>query len=83
METNNILDVNNDLYIVYRYNIHNSNTTKYIMGIYASKKEAINRQKLLCPIFNKYFNTYTSNKGDVTFINKVKLGDSDIEMFTT
>lgn len=72
-----------DVYIVYRYNINSSNTTKYIMGIYYSKEEAIERQKKLCPNFNKYFNTYTSDNGDVTFINKLKLGDSNIEMFTT
>ena len=72
-----------DLYVVYKYNINSSNTTKFIMGIYNSKEEAQKRQKALCPNFNKYFNTYTSSNGDVTFINKLKYGDSNIEMFTT
>ena len=72
-----------DLFIVYRYNIHNSNSTKYIMGIYTSREEAIKRQQQLGTTFNKIFNTYTSNNGDVLFINKLNLGDSNIEMFTT
>ena len=33
--------------------------------------------------YNKILDTYTSNNGDVLFINKLKLGDSNIEMFTT
>ena len=73
----------NDLFIVYRYNINSSNSTKYIMGIYNSKEEAVKRQKSICPNFNKFFNTYTSDEGNVTFINKLKYGDSNIEMFTT
>ena len=75
--------INNDLFVVYRYNINNSNTTKYIMGIYNSEENALKRQKMLCPNFNKFFKTYTSENGDVTFINKLQYGDSNIEMFTT
>ena len=72
-----------DLYIVYRYNLHSTNNTKYIMGIYTTREDAINRQKILGSSYNKICNTYTSNQGDVLFINKLKLGDSNIEMFTT
>ena len=77
------LNSDGDLFVVYRYNVNSSNSTKYIMGIYGSHEEAVNRQKQLGNTFNKYFNTYTSNNGDVLFINKLKLGDSNIEMFTT
>ena len=83
MKAFNSLQEANDLYIVYRYNMNNSNSTKYIMGIYTTKESAIDRQKEICPTYNKYLNIYTSDKGDVTFINKLKLGNSDIEMFTT
>ena len=77
------INENSELFIVYRYNINSSNSTKYIMGIYYTKEEAVNRQQSLGTTFNKYFNTYTSNNGDVLFINKLKLGHSNIEIFTT
>ena len=77
------LNSEGDLFIVYRYNVNSSNSTKYIMGIYSTQDEAVNRQKQLGCTFNKYFNTYTSDNGDVLFINKLKLGDYNIEMFTT
>ena len=77
------LNKNADLFIVYRYNINTSNSTKYIMGIYTTKEEAIKRQKQIGTFYNKILDTYTSNNGDVLFINKLKLGDSNIEMFTT
>lgn len=77
------LNSDGDLFIVYRYNVNSSNSTKYIMGIYGSREDAIKRQQQLGSSFNKYFNTYTSDNGDVLFINKLKLGDSNIEMFTT
>ena len=77
------LNKNADLFIVYRYNINTSNSTKYIMGIYTTKEEAIKRQKQIGTIYNKVLDTYTSNNGDVLFINKLKFGDSNIEMFTT
>ena len=53
MEESQILDNKQDLFIVYRYNIHNPNTTKFIMGIYSTLEEAITRQKSLCPNYNK------------------------------
>jgi hypothetical protein len=77
------LDTNTNLFIVYRYNINSSNSTKYIMGIYPTREQAIQRQKEIGSTFNKICNTYTSNNGDVLFVNKLKLGDSNIEMFTT
>ena len=83
MEESQILDNKQDLFIVYRYNIHNPNTTKFIMGIYSTLEEAITRQKSLCPNYNKVLNTYSSNNGDITFVNKLNYGDSNIEMFTT
>ena len=83
MEENQNLDRKQDLFIVYRYNINNSNTTKFIMGIYSTLEEAITRQKSLCPHYNKVLNTYSSNNGDITFVNKLNYGDSNIEMFTT
>ena len=48
-----------------------------------TKEEAIDRQKQLCDNYNKYLDTYISGKGDITFINKLKLGNSNIEIFTT
>ena len=77
------LNSTGDLFIVYKYNIKSSYPTKYIMGIYSSREEVIKRQQQLGCIFNKFFNTYSSSNGDVLFINKLKLGDSNIEMFTT
>ena len=77
------LNKNADIFIVYRYNINTSNSTKYIMGIYTTKEEAIKRQKQIGTIYNKVLDTYTSSNGDVLFINKLKFGDSNIEMFTT
>ena len=77
------LNSDGDLFIVYRYNVHSSNSTKYIMGIYTTREEAIKRQQQLGSTFNKIFNTYTSENGDVLFVNKLKLGDSNIEIFTT
>ena len=83
MEINQNLTNKQDLFIVYRYNINNSNTTKFIMGIYSTLEEATERQKSLCPYYNKMLNTYSSNNGDITFVNKLNYGDSNIEMFTT
>ena len=83
MENADINEKINDLYIVYRYNMNSINTTKYIMGIYTTRENAVNRQKEICPNYNKYLKIYTSGTGDVTFINKLRLGNSNIEMFTT
>lgn len=77
------INSDSDLFIVYKYNVNSSYSTKYIMGIYSSREEAVKRQQQLGSTFNKVFNTYTSENGDVLFINKLKLGDSNIEMFTT
>ena len=83
MNLNQINCEDQELFIVYKYNIHNSNKTKYVMGIYNTYEKAFERQNSLGTTYNKIMNTCTSNNGDVIFINKLKYGDSNIEMFTT
>ena len=74
---------NNDMFIVYRYNIHSINNTKFIMGIYNTEEKAIKRQHELAPNYNKPMFSNVSANGNVVFINKVRFGGSDIELFTT
>lgn len=78
-----LLKENSDLFIVYRYNVHSINNTKFIMGIYDTQEKAIKRQYELAPNYNKPMCSNVSADGNVVFINKLKLGDSNIEMFTT
>ena len=53
------------------------------MGIYDTQEKAIKRQYELAPNYNKPMSSNVSANGNVVFINKLKLGDSNIEMFTT
>jgi len=78
-----LLKENDDLFIVYRYNIHTMSNTKFIMGIYNTEEKALTRLCQLAPKYNKQLGSRVSVDGFVVFINKVKYGDSNIEMFTT
>lgn len=78
-----LLQENSDLFIVYKYNIHSINNTKFIMGIYNTEEKAIKRQHELSPNCNKPMFSNISANGNVVFINKVTFGDSNIELFTT
>ena len=83
MTTESILKKDCDLFIVYQYNSQKSNKTKYVMGIYDTKENALIRQEELSSYYNESSRKYLSDKGDVIFINKLKFGDSNIALFTT
>tara|TARA_B100001142_G_C14131265_1_gene576955 strand:+ start:108 stop:347 length:240 start_codon:yes stop_codon:yes gene_type:complete len=71
------------IYIVYAYN-NNISSSKYIIGTYLEKEDAINRQKTYGEEPYKYSpGVYYTNDGFVTFTNIIPLGDTNVQVFTT
>ena len=71
------------LYIVYAHN-NNFSSSKYIIGSYLEKEDAINRQKTYGKAPYRYSpGVYYTKDGFVTFTNIIPLGDTNTEVFTT
>jgi hypothetical protein len=73
-------------YIVYGYYSGSQSPTKYIMGIYTSLNDAINRINNYDTInhtndFSNYSTHYKN--GMVLFLNKIPFGDSQSQIFNS
>ena len=75
------------IYLVYRYSTLSSNSTKFVLGVYRDLPSALERQEAWCNKFGSggrdTRGVQSARNGDVTFVNRLPLGDCDVEVFTT